>query len=40
MDVKEYKAPQVKVVEVNVPGVLCLSGDNSIYSEPEEDQLP
>ena len=27
MEIKDYKAPQTKVVEVNVHGVLCSSQD-------------
>ena len=28
MEIKDYKAPRVKVLEVKVQGVLCLSGEN------------
>ena len=35
-----YRSPKINVITVNVQSVLCQSGDNSIYSEPEEDQLP
>ena len=42
MEIKTYKAPQAKVIEVNVHGVLCQSGDTekfvkSDYSYNDDD---
>ena len=41
MEIKEYKAPRAEVIEVNVQGVLCQSGEygvtgNDPITEPEE----
>lgn len=33
---KAYKAPQAKVIEVNIPGVLCQSGGiNDLGIDPD-----
>lgn len=35
MEIKDYKAPQTKVIDMNVLGILCLSNGNE--SMPEVD---
>ena len=32
MEIKEYKAPRAEVIEVNVQGVFCQSGDTEKFT--------
>ena len=32
MEIKDYKAPRAEVIEVNVQGVLCQSGDTEKFT--------
>ena len=32
MEIKDYKAPQAEVIEVNVQNVLCQSGDTEKFT--------
>ena len=37
MEIKNYKAPQAEVIEVNVQSVLCQSGNGSMYERDYGD---
>ena len=37
MEIKDYQAPRAEVIEVNVQGVLCQSGNQSMYERDYGD---